>query len=209
MILYVILDYLYYASPLSCILGCNILYYAGPLSCILGCNLQGLSYDCTNAILRSCHCHSNRTWDLFIADLTQVCCSCLIIFHCSFRDNDLTATGAISLARVLQHNKSLEELKWVIDWFDWCFEVKCKCCKVKLPHFTKMNCAIVALSFGCWIEWNTVIILTRFLLLLLLVYLTFPLFSLDLTDYQWTGIGDDGAIALANPRVMKYFKTLE
>ena len=35
----------------------------------------------------------------------------LIISHCSLRNNDLTATGAITLARALQHNKSLEELK--------------------------------------------------------------------------------------------------
>ena len=37
--------------------------------------------------------------------------SCLIIIHCSLRDNDLTDTGAITLARTLQDNKSLEELK--------------------------------------------------------------------------------------------------
>ena len=38
-------------------------------------------------------------------------CSCRIIIHCSLRDNDLTSTGAITLARALQNNKSLEELK--------------------------------------------------------------------------------------------------
>ena len=31
----ILLYYIIYAGPLSCILGCN---YAGPLSCILGCN---------------------------------------------------------------------------------------------------------------------------------------------------------------------------
>ena len=35
------------------------------------------------------------------------------------------------------------------------------------------------------------------------------IFSLDWTDYQWTGIGDEEATALADPRVMKNFKTLE
>ena len=35
------------------------------------------------------------------------------------------------------------------------------------------------------------------------------LFSLDGADYQWTGIGDEGATALADPRVIKNFKTLE
>ena len=44
-------------------------------------------------------------------DLVTAVCSCLIIPHCSLRDNDLTATGAITLARALQHNKSLKVLK--------------------------------------------------------------------------------------------------
>ena len=36
---------------------------------------------------------------------------CLIVYYYSLGDNQLTDTGAIGLARVLQHNKSLEELK--------------------------------------------------------------------------------------------------
>ena len=56
-----------------------------------------------------------KTWNLYIVDLTQVC-SCLIILHCSLRDSGLTDTGAIALARALEHNTSLEELKWVVDW---------------------------------------------------------------------------------------------
>ena len=45
-------------------------------------------------------------------------CSCLVLFHCilSLRANSLTATGAIALARTLEHNKSLQELKWVLNW---------------------------------------------------------------------------------------------
>jgi len=35
----------------------------------------------------------------------------MIIFHFSLRGNNLTSTGAIALARALQHNKSLIELK--------------------------------------------------------------------------------------------------
>ena len=38
-------------------------------------------------------------------------CSCLIIIHCSLRNNDLTDTEAITPARALQDIKSLEELK--------------------------------------------------------------------------------------------------
>ena len=38
-------------------------------------------------------------------------CLCLIIPYCSLRHNCLTDTGAIALARGLQNNKSLEELK--------------------------------------------------------------------------------------------------
>ena len=44
-------------------------------------------------------------WNL---DLTQVC---LYLVNYSLRHNGLTATGAIALARALEHNKSLEELK--------------------------------------------------------------------------------------------------
>ena len=33
--------------------------------------------------------------------------------------------------------------------------------------------------------------------------------SLDWDEFQWTGIGDEEAIALADPRVIKNFKTLE
>ena len=38
---------------------------------------------------------------------------------------------------------------------------------------------------------------------------TWGVISLDWTDYQWIGIGDEGATALADPRVIKNFKTLE
>ena len=63
------------------------------------------------------HCHGNRK--MFNVDLTQ-----LSVFmsdhtpctHCSLRENDLTDIGAIVLARALERNKSLEELKWVVNW---------------------------------------------------------------------------------------------
>ena len=35
----------------------------------------------------------------------------VIMFRCSLKDNILTDTGAIALARTLQQNKSLVELK--------------------------------------------------------------------------------------------------
>ena len=41
------------------------------------------------------------------------------------------------------------------------------------------------------------------------LFLIYSLLSLDWTDYQWTGIGDEGATALTDPRVIKNFKTLE
>ena len=34
----------------------------------------------------------------------------LILLHCSLRDNGLTSTGAIALAKALQQKRSLEEL---------------------------------------------------------------------------------------------------
>ena len=50
--------------------------------------------------------HSRRNMDL-----DNLRCSCMIIPHCSLRDNVLTATGAIAVARALQHNQLLEVLK--------------------------------------------------------------------------------------------------
>ena len=74
-------------------------------------HIQLWKYVWVMAVVRSYHCHSNRDMDLATA-----VCSCLIILHCSLRDNDLTATGVLTLARALQHNKSLEVLKWVVNW---------------------------------------------------------------------------------------------
>ena len=48
---------------------------------------------------------------VMIIPICSQVCLCLIIIHCSLRDNDLTDTGAIALAKALQDNKSLEELK--------------------------------------------------------------------------------------------------
>ena len=44
-------------------------------------------------------------WDLHV-----------IIPLCSLSGGNLTDTGAMALARVLQENKSLKELKWVVNW---------------------------------------------------------------------------------------------
>ena len=38
-------------------------------------------------------------------------CVCMTIPHCSLGNNDLTDIGARALARGLQHNQSLEELR--------------------------------------------------------------------------------------------------
>ena len=45
-----------------------------------------------------------ETWDLFHVSI-------MFILHCSLRDNGLTAPGVEVLARTLQQNKHLEELK--------------------------------------------------------------------------------------------------
>ena len=47
-------------------------------------------------------------------------CLQLIILHCRLRGNSLTDTGAIVLARALQQNGSLEELKWAVYWMSYC-----------------------------------------------------------------------------------------
>ena len=50
------------------------------------------------------HCHSNRNIECGSN-------SSMLLTHCSLNNNSLTSTGAEVLARALQHNKSLEELK--------------------------------------------------------------------------------------------------
>ena len=61
---------------------------------------------------------ATETWNLFV-----VVCLCLVVSHYSLGHNRLTDTGARVLATALQHNKSLEELKWVANWVS-CYQVK-------------------------------------------------------------------------------------
>ena len=69
-----------------------------------------LSFGLMNCVISNLVVIATETWNLFNVHLTQVCL-CLILSHCSLRGNGLTDTGAIALARALEHNKSLEELK--------------------------------------------------------------------------------------------------
>ena len=65
--------------------------------------LKPIPVSMTALVMRSYHCHGNRN--------VVVVCLCLIVSNYSLDNNQLTSTGAIVLARALQHNKSLEELK--------------------------------------------------------------------------------------------------
>ena len=67
------------------------------------CHVQDKTVSVTALVMRSYHCHGNR-------NIKFVCCG-VFVSHYSLRLNQLTDTGAIALARALQHNKSLEELK--------------------------------------------------------------------------------------------------
>ena len=58
-----------------------------------------------------------RTNIIVIICFTQVCC-----VYCSLTHNNVTDTGAIALAKALQQNKSLEELKWVVNWVS-CYSI--------------------------------------------------------------------------------------
>ena len=69
------------------------------------CQMKSIPVSVT-AVVMSYHCHGNRNFKF-------VCCG-VFMSGCipySLIDNQLTDTGAIALARALQHNKSLEELK--------------------------------------------------------------------------------------------------
>ena len=63
----------------------------------------------------------------------------------------------------------------------------------------KQECKVWVLE-----EWITIICIC-----VLFSSLTYGFFSSDWTGYKWTGIGDEGATALADLRVIKHFKTLE
>ena len=64
------------------------------------------------------HHHWLLLWWIIIAIATEtwnVGLTQSMLPHCSLKHSGLTSTGAIALARALQHNKSLEELKWVLN----------------------------------------------------------------------------------------------
>ena len=57
----------------------------------------------------------------------------MITPHCSLYNNNLTDTGAIALARALQDNKSLEELRYVVNWGSYYYMVD----DFRSTYFTK------------------------------------------------------------------------
>ena len=67
----------------------------------------------------------------------------------------------------------------------------------------------VMLDVSIAIEWSTVILCTKHTCVLFVYFLMYFLSSLEWDKYQWTGIGDEGATTLADPRVIKNFKTLK
>ena len=79
----------------------------GPLSDDTISKHSGISLQSLDSlVVRSYVFTTTETWNY----LTQVC-SCLDVHYCSLGYNDLNDTGAIALARALQHNKSLKELE--------------------------------------------------------------------------------------------------
>ena len=130
---------------------------------------------------------------------------CMYHLHYSVYHNSLTSTGAIALAKALQQNKSLEELKWVANWFR--NVLYGQTASFHWRSYTGSNYNYV--HTGMWVlmldEWSTVILCTTHLF----HFTSCCIYSLEWDHFQWTKIGDDGAIALADPRVMKNFKTLK
>ena len=57
------------------------------------------------------------------------------------------------------------------------------------------------------LQYNNSLHAYRYLCFILLPYIY--IYSLEWDEIQWRDIGDDGAIALADPRVFKNFKTLK
>ena len=67
----------------------------------------------------------------------------------------------------------------------------------------------VMLDVSIAIEWSTVSLCTKHINFVFVYFLMYFLSSLEWDKYQWTGIGDEGATTLADPRVIKNFKTLK
>ena len=115
--------------------------------------------------------------------------------------NSVTSTGAIALARALQQNKSLEELKWV----------QTDCCSKE--GFIGMYTVGLGCTSFYWIgctrsSYNYIQILCAIYLCFISLSNIYT-YSLEWDEILWRDIGDEGAVALADPRVFKNFKTLE
>ena len=62
----------------------------------------------------------------------------------------------------------------------------------------------------CWMFlWNGVLESYTLYTYFCFIFLLYSLSSLNWTGYQWTKLGDEGATALADLRVIKKFKTLK
>ena len=99
------------------------------------------------------HSHSNRNME---------CGSnSSVLPHCSLNHNGLTSTGAIALARALQHNNSLEVLKWVLNntWYLYKFFHSVRCMIISTIHtpptlLTLYLCSLHALILEHSLEGN-------------------------------------------------------
>ena len=96
------------------------------------CQLKPIPVSVTALMMRSYHCHGNRN--------IVVVCLRLVVFHYSLRDNQLTDSGAVALATALQHNKSLEELKWVANWLS-CYQEMWVLSNVPLSSRVEYKCS--------------------------------------------------------------------
>ena len=130
---------------------------------------------------------------------------CMHNLHYSVYHNSLTSTGAEVLARALQHNKTLKELKWVVSWLMFKRELYRYTVGLGCTSFYWISCTSSSYNY---IQ-KCVILCTTYIIVCVSFYFPIYTYSLEWDEIQWRYIGDDGAIALADPRVFKNFKTLK
>ena len=101
------------------------------------CQLKPIPVSVTDLVMRSVVAMATKI-------LKCLCCYFYIsdCIHYSLRNNQLTSTGAIALARALQHNKSLKELKWVVSWVSLLakkIEDRMKCMKIIVDDLLRLG----------------------------------------------------------------------
>jgi len=120
-----------------------------------------------------------------------------LVSQFSLRGSGLATTGAIALARALQHNKSLEMLKWVDNWVSSYQKIWCECWILQHKHLAVIIFFTFMLSVYTDAYWQHMSVLGHTLYNIYFGYL-YQFWSTLFHSLELNKIGSDGTTALAN-----------